>query len=96
MAKGTKNRHAGTLQRRKQIDRAITYDMAMQVFLGLMTIELNEDFGFGKERLTRCARGFGELMDEYNAIVVKDGVDRANKWLKRRNDAIMREVDDGT
>lgn len=68
--------------------------MAMQVFLGLMTIELNEDFGFGKERLTRCARGFGELMDEYNGIVIKDGVERADAWLKRRNAEIMREGDD--
>lgn len=93
MAQGRKNQYATTLQRRKQHERFVTYDMAMQLFLGLMTIELNEDFGFGKARLTKCARGFGELMDEYNGIVIKDGVERADKWLKQRNAEIMRETE---
>ena len=62
----------------------------IDISLWLMTIALNEDFGFGKKRLERLQDKFNELFKEYGNSI-EDDLIYGNAKLKRRINKIMRE-----
>lgn len=62
----------------------------IDISLWLMTIALNEEFGFGKKRLEKLQDKFNELFKEYGDSI-EDDVIYGNAKLKRRINKIMRE-----
>lgn len=80
-----KNQIAKTIKKVK-ID---TFKSAMQICVWIMTIALNDEFGFGKERLQRLEVVFNELFEEYGCLVTDD-ISYGNAKLKKRVDDIMK------
>ena len=79
-----KNQFAKTIKKVK-ID---TFKSAMQVCMWIMTIALNDEFGFGRDRLLKLEKTFNSLFEEYGCLVTDD-VSYGNKKLKERVDKIM-------
>ena len=60
----------------------------VEVALLIMTVALNNLFGFGKERLTKLQDEFNKLLNEYAEKVV-DSEDYGNRVLTNRVKEIM-------
>lgn len=82
-------------QGQKAITSAITnarkkaFQNGIDISLWLMTIALNEEFGFGRGRLLKLQDAFVKLFKEYEASI--DDVIYGNAKLKRKINKIMRE-----
>lgn len=83
-------------QGQKAIASAITnarkkaFQGGIDITLWLMTIALNESFGFGRKRLLKLQGEFERLFKEYESSI-DDDVIYGNAKLKRRINKIMRE-----
>ena len=79
--------YLANLMRKKKID---AFNSAMACCMEIMTVALNDEFGFGKDRLKRLEKRFNEVFVEYGLLVMDD-VKYGNTKLKRRVAQIMRE-----
>lgn len=84
----SKNAYAQQLQLKKALERQEIIKRTAQTCLDIMTIALNDEFGFGPERLERLARHFNDLFTEYDDML-EDGADYADSKLRERIDRIM-------
>ena len=62
----------------------------VQATLDIMTVALNDEFGFGRDRLKRLELRFCKLMEEYGGMCY-DSVNYGNKKLKNIIVEIMKE-----
>lgn len=62
----------------------------VQATLDIMTVALNDEFGFGRDRLKRLELRFCKLMEEYGGMCY-DSVNYGNQKLKKRIEEIMKE-----
>lgn len=79
--------HLANLMRKKKID---AFNSAMACCMEIMTVALNDEFGFGRDRLKRVEKRFNEVFIEYGLAVMDDAT-HGNIKLKRRVAQIMRE-----
>ena len=83
-------------QGQKAIASAITnarkkaFQSGIDISLRLITIALNEEFGFGRGRLLKLQDAFEKNFKEYEASI-DDDVLYGNAKLKRKINKIMRE-----
>lgn len=70
--------------------RIDAFNNAMKCCMSLMTIALNDEFGFGRERLKKLEKRFNELFNEYGYLVMGD-IAYGNAKLKERIEQIMKE-----
>lgn len=73
-----------------QKQRLESFNAAMQCCMNIMTVVLNDEFGFGKDRLLRLQDAFNEKFDEYGDLVLCD-TNYGSKKLNDRVKQIMRE-----
>lgn len=66
------------------------FNSAMNCCMQIMTIALNDEFGFGKDRLKKLEKRFNALFTEYGLLVMDDTL-YGNTKLKRRVAQIMGE-----
>ena len=67
-----------------------SFQNGIDITLWLMTIALNEEFGFGRGRLLKLQDAFEKNFKEYEASI-DDDVIYGNAKLKRKINKIMRE-----
>ena len=67
-----------------------SFQSGIDITLWLMTIALNESFGFGRGRLLKLQDAFEKNFKEYEASI-DDDVIYGNAKLKRKINKIMRE-----
>lgn len=70
--------------------RIDAFNNAMKCCMSLMTIALNDEFGFGRERLKKLEKRFNVLFHEYGYLVMDD-ITYGNAKLKERVEQIMKE-----
>ncbi len=70
--------------------RKKAFQSGIDISLWLMTIALNEEFGFGRGRLLKLQDAFVKLFKEYEESI-DDDVIYGNAKLKRKINKIMRE-----
>lgn len=70
--------------------RIDAFNNAMKCCMSLMTIALNDEFGFGRERLKKLEKRFNALFNEYGYLVMDD-IAYGNAKLKERIEQIMKE-----
>ena len=70
--------------------RKKAFQSGIDISLWLMTIALNEEFGFGRGRLLKLQDAFEKNFKEYEASI-DDDVIYGNAKLKRKINKIMRE-----
>lgn len=58
--------------------------------VNIMTVALNEEFGFGRDRLIRLENAFNKLYEEYGELVAGD-IQYGSKKLNERVKQIMKE-----
>ena len=66
------------------------FNSSMNCCMQIMTIALNDEFGFGKDRLKKLEKRFNALFTEYGLLVMDDTL-YGNTKLKRRVAQIMGE-----
>lgn len=74
--------------------RVEAFDAAMNCCMQIMTIALNDEFGFGRDRLLKLEKTFNSLFEEYGCLVTDD-ISYGNKKLKERVEKIMGKEDEG-
>mgnify|MGYP001019262277 CR=1 FL=1 len=62
---------------------------AVQKTLDFMTISLNEEYHFGKERLTKLADMVNGLWEEYDRMARSGGYEYADEKIRQRIKQIM-------
>lgn len=67
-----------------------SFQSGIDMTLWIMTIALNEEFGFGRSRLLKLQDAFEKLANEY-AESIDDDLIYGNAKLKRKINKIMRE-----
>ena len=72
-----------------QKQRLEAFNAAMQTCMNIMTVVLNEEFGFGKNRLLRLQDAFNEKFDEYGCLVADD-ISYGSRKLNDRISQIMK------
>ena len=70
--------------------RLKAFNAAMTACMHIMTIALNDEFGFGRDRLMKLEKRFNELFEEYGCLV-KDDISYGNRKLTDRVNQIMKE-----
>lgn len=91
-AKRQGEKYAAYLQRKRE---AATREMlrntgadAIQRYMWLSCVALNEEFGFGKERFQRFLLALEEISHEFSAVVERDGAEYAVEKLRQRVEKI--------
>lgn len=85
-----KNNLAKQMKAQIQKVKLETFNAAMAVFMKIMTVVLNEEFGFGKDRLLRLENKFNERFEEFGGMVMED-ILYGSKKLDERVKQIMKE-----
>jgi hypothetical protein len=67
------------------------FNAGLQSALDIMTVALNNRFGFGRDRLLALEEEFKKLYMEYGHMCI-DSPNYGSSKLKKRIDQIMREV----
>lgn len=84
--------YAEYLQRQRDaVTREVLRDTgadAIQRYMWLSCVALNEEFGFGKERFQRFLLALEEISHEFSAVVGKDGAEYAVEKLRQRVEKI--------
>lgn len=70
--------------------RVDAFNSAMMCCMQIMTIALNDEFGFGRDRLKKLEKRFNALFNEYGYLVMDD-ITYGNTKLKERIAQIMKE-----
>lgn len=70
--------------------RLEAFTAALDSLMLIMTVALNDEFGFGRDRLLRLEKRFNDLYQEYGLMVAGD-ISYGNAKLKERVSQIMKE-----
>lgn len=72
----------------KEAEKRALIRFVGQKCLDVMTVALNEEYGFGADRLNRLSASFAAIMDEYGGMVDTDA-EYADEKLRQRVKQIM-------
>lgn len=81
-----KKNHLSQVMQKQRLE---AFNAAMQCCMNIMTVVLNDEFGFGKDRLLRLQDAFNEKFDEYGELVAGD-IQYGSKKLNERVKQIMK------
>lgn len=81
-----KKNHLSQVMKQQKLQ---AFRAAMDSLMMIMTVALNDEFGFGRDRLLRLEKRFNDLYTEYGCLVAED-ISYGNAKLTARVEQIMK------